>query len=305
MKLKENYAAPALVIIVTVLLALSGLVESRFAGDPDTAALASVILTVVIFLIPALLFCYLRPRGYAARLRLAPFTARHVLLILLAALLLVSGGVVLTTVLYRLFPAAFAASATSQSVLYSADGGLLGILRTLLAFAFVPAFCEEIVFRSILLAEYERYGTACAVLMSTFLFSLVHFSPVRFPLYFFGGLVLALTSYATRSVFAAGTVHFLYNAAVILTEDYVCRRAASQQSSAVLLVFIAVCVMLLSAFFLFAEAQKIYRFYGTSGVLPTYRTGKKQGALATAAEVFSAPPMLLLLLLYIVLLILR
>ena len=70
MKLKENYAAPALVIIVTVLLALSGLVESRFAGDPDTAALASVILTVVIFLIPALLFCYLRPRGYAARLRI-------------------------------------------------------------------------------------------------------------------------------------------------------------------------------------------------------------------------------------------
>ena len=72
MKLKENYAAPALLIIITVLLTLSGLIENRFTGDPDTAALASVILTVVVFLIPALLFGYLRPRGYAKRLRLAP-----------------------------------------------------------------------------------------------------------------------------------------------------------------------------------------------------------------------------------------
>ena len=305
MKLKENYAAPALVIIVTVLLALSGLIEGRFAGDPDTAALASVILTVVIFLIPSLLFGYLRPRGYAARLRLSPFKVRHILLILLAALLLVSGGVVLTAVLYRFFPDAFAASATSQNVLYSTDGGMLGIFRTLLAFALVPAFCEEIVFRSILLAEYERYGVPCAVFMSTLLFSLIHLSLVRFPIYFFGGLVLAMIAYATRSVFAAATVHFLYNAAMILTEDYICRRAVSQQSSAVLLIFIAVVVMLLSAFFLFAEAQKIYRFYSSYGTLPTYRIGKKAGVLATAAEVFSAPPMILLLFLYIVLLILH
>ncbi|MCQ2423571.1 MAG: CPBP family intramembrane metalloprotease [Clostridia bacterium] len=301
MKLKENYAAPALLIIITVLLAVSGLIESRFAGDPDTAAIASVVLTLVIFLIPSLLFSYLRPRGYVKRLRLAPFGARHLLFVLLAAILLVSGGVVLTTVLYKLFPGDFSASGASQNVLYSMDGTVLGTLRTLLAFALVPAFCEELVFRSILLAEYERYGVPCAVFMSTLLFALLHLSLVRLPIYFFGGLVLAMTAYATRSVFAAGTVHFLYNASVLLTEDYVCRRAVSQQSSAVLFVFIAVVVMLLAAFFLFGEGQKIYRYYSTSGKEPSYRTASRTGALATAAEVFAAPPMILLLLLYIVL----
>lgn len=300
MKLKSNYAAPAFLILLSALVIVSGLLEERLAGDATASALSAIVLYGVIFLIPAVLYCYARGTSFVPRLRLRFFTGRHIILILLGAVFLISGGTAISAFLCDRFPNAYAASSPMANPLYVMDGTFIGTLRTLLAFALVPALCEELVFRGIVAAEYETFGIPAAVVMSSLTFAMIHFSFVRLPIYFFGGLVLALILYATRSVFASWIVHFLYNTFVLLADIHM-RRFISGNDGFVLLTFGMTLLALVSGFFLFYEAQKLYRYYGETNVPSSYRPPKKRGGLEQLVSVVAAPPFLLLILLYIVL----
>jgi len=299
-KLKSNYAAPAFLILLSALVIVSGLLEKRLAGDATASALSAIVLYGVIFLIPAVLYCYARGASFVPRLRLRFFTGRHIILILLGSVFLISGATAVSAFLCNRFPEAYAASAPMANPLYVMDGTFIGTLRTLLAFALAPSLCEELVFRGIVAAEYETFGTGAAVMMSSLTFAMIHFSFVRLPIYLFGGLVLSLVLYASRSVFASWIVHFLYNAFVLLADIHM-RRFISGSDGYILLTFGMTLVALVSGFFLFYEAQKLYKHYGETNVPASYIPRGKRGGSEQFVSVVAAPPFLLLVLLYIVL----
>ena len=300
MKLKSNYAAPAFLILLSALVIVSGLLEKRLAGDATASALSAIVLYGVVFLIPVVLYCYARGAAFVSRLRLRFFTGRHVILILLGSVFLISGATAISAFLCNRFPEAYAASAPMSNPLYVMDGTVIGTLRTLLAFALVPALCEELVFRGVVTAEYETFGPGTAVIMSALTFAMIHFSFVRLPIYFFGGLVLSLVLYAGRSVFASWIVHFLYNTFVLLADTHM-RRFISGSDGYILLTFGMTLTALISGFFLFYEAQKLYRHYGETNVPSPHTPGRKRSFTEKLISVAAAPPFLLLMLLYIVL----
>ena len=51
-----------------------------------------------------------------------------------------------------------------------------------MAYAVLPALCEEFVYRGILCREYERGGVLRAVIVSALFFALLHFNLGYFPL---------------------------------------------------------------------------------------------------------------------------
>jgi membrane protease YdiL (CAAX protease family) len=149
------------------------------------------------------------------------------------------------------------------------EGTVTSAIYLILAYAAIPAVCEEFVFRGLLVAEYEKRSTTAAVLLSSLFFALLHFDLARFPVYFFAGLILAMTAYASRSLAAAIVVHFCHNMIGIFGRPYL--QTLAQLGGDRLF------MTLLTAFFLLflgifsAEAARLYKNYARFDLSSAYR----------------------------------
>jgi sodium transport system permease protein len=94
------------------------------------------------------------------------------------------------------------------------------LLWLLLALAIVPAVCEELVFRGVLLQAFASTGRVSrAVLVSAAVFGAFHLSfetAIRFLPTAFLGLFLAYVVWRTRSIFTGMLMHLVNNATVVL-----------------------------------------------------------------------------------------
>ena len=260
---------PTVLVLGTyILLLLSKLIDVALINR-DNEYMSVVILQMMIFLIPAALWCRFSGEKYIRRLRIVPIKADSVAVIVAAALLMISGGVLISLLFGGL------ESLSENFSLYNTfiskdDGTAPARLYLVLAYAVLPALCEEFVYRGLLCHEYEKGGVSRAVLLSAFCFSLLHFNLQNFPVYFFAGVILALTLYATRSIFGAVIAHFLYNLFGLFGQPYI-NTFYNITSSTKLFVFIIVMLFLVSGIVFCAEASRLYRRYFEQSLSSKYR----------------------------------
>ncbi|MDR2046640.1 MAG: CPBP family intramembrane metalloprotease [Clostridiales bacterium] len=88
---------------------------------------------------------------------------------------------------------------------------VFSLIIALFMTAALPAIFEEFTFRGILLGAYKD-APAFGVVISSFLFALMHMNVLQFPYTFIGGVVLALLTLKTRSILSASILHFGINA---------------------------------------------------------------------------------------------
>lgn len=87
----------------------------------------------------------------------------------------------------------------------------------LIAIGLLPAICEEIVFRGVLLRGLAtRFRPYAAVVIAAVLFSLYHLKPFQMPSTFTLGLVFGALTLRSRSVIPAMIAHFLNNAIALV-----------------------------------------------------------------------------------------
>lgn len=292
---------PALVLVLAtfVLLLLSRLLDVLVL-DRDNDQLAVVLLQILIFVIPGYLFLRYRGKSYVKKMRLRAPGFEHILLIASAAGALITGCFLLSVLMGNL-------SAGQSFVLYDTftshqDGTTLGVVYLVLAYAILPALCEETVFRSILCAEFEHRGVACAVAVSSILFSMLHFNLPAMPVYLFAGVILALVLYATRSVFCAIIVHFLYNLFCLFGQSGFADFYVTQSATTLFLILMIAGLLLCLAVF-FGECSRLYRSYAKKGETDAYRPATKQSALDTVkstALAFASPAAILCVVLYLI-----
>ena len=256
MKIKNVHGAPLLLLIITVLLIIAGFVKMPFLSSEGNVYLASAVLQVLILAIPPAIYARARGRKFFSHMRLRLFKAVDLPLMIFALALMIFGGATISFYIYRVAPEFFSKSASAMLTDSMHDTGTA--VYAVLSVAILPALTEEFLFRGIVVAEYERNGVALAVVLSSFLFALIHFDLVRIPVYFFNGVILALVLYATRSLFATMTVHAANNILAMFLEVYVYRAAARQGGGIVLFTFICTALTLLFAFLFFNSCSKAY-----------------------------------------------
>ena len=131
----------------------------------------------------------------------------------LAAILGLGAGVLSHLVLpywQQLFPVPHDYEEVLQTYLHL--GWWPGFGFDLLSIALIPAVCEEVFFRSLIFSELKNtYSLWLAFFISALFFSLAHFVPAYWPLYFLLGLGAAWI-YETSGLFAAIMAHFIFNA---------------------------------------------------------------------------------------------
>ena len=292
---------PTVVVLATyVLLLLTKLIDITLLNR-ENEYFSVVILQMMIFLLPGAIWARFSGDGYFKRLRLKLPRPATAVLMLSSTLMLICGSILLSLLFGGLD------SLTQDFTLYdtfiSKDNGTVSVkLYLILAYAVIPAICEEFVFRGILCAEYERGGVLRAVVFSALFFGLLHFNIVNLPVYVFSGVVLALTLYATRSLFASIIVHFLYNLFGLFGQQYL-SSIYNVTGSTAFFVFVLALLFLIGATVFCGEAARLYRQYLYNGVQADYRRPVITGNVAlrdSYLEVVKSPSAIACLVVYII-----
>lgn len=261
-------AHAVLALSTYLLLLFSRLIDTAVLGR-DSEYLSIVMLQVMIFLIPGVIFCKLRGSTFTERLRLHLPRPSHILLLIAALIALISG-----TLLISIYTGGIKTLEQGFTLYdtFSAGGGtdFSEVTYLILAYAALPAICEEFVYRGILCATLEERGLLPAVLYSAVSFGMLHFELSHLPVYIFAGLLLCALMYATRSLIATAIVHFAFNLFGLfgqpaLTQFYL------YTGSSELFSFLLMVIFLLAAILFCGEAGRIYRGYAKGAESAPYR----------------------------------
>lgn len=122
-----------------------------------------------------------------------------------------------------------------------------GLLAALFAYVIFPALGEELAFRYCLWQTFNRLGDINRIIMTSLLFAMIHFDFIRFPMYFFGSLVLSAVIKMTKNIVCTIIIHLLYNATVVLYTPSLCRLLQKTSPefyySVFVILFLLACVM--------------------------------------------------------------
>ena len=266
--LKPLHAPLLLVLCNFVLLLLSRLIDASLL-DRNSEFVGIILIQVLIFIIPAILYCKLRGENFAERIRLRTPRLSHIPFLLYLLVVMISGSL-LTSILtggIRSLEGSF----TLYDTFVARTGTPAETAYAILAYALLPAVGEELTYRSILCSEYEKRGVGISIVASALLFAMLHFSFAHFLTYFFLGILLACAMYTTRSFLAPILLHICYNIFCLFGQPYLSAFYVNAGSNEIF-IFCVVVLFLLFAAFSAGEARKIYHVHAKKNISSGYTT---------------------------------
>ena len=260
---------PSLLVFSTYALLLFSKILDLTLINRENEYYTVVILQLMIFMLPGAIWCKYRGEGYIRGLRMRLPRPSSFLLIISGTLLMISGGLLLS-VLFGGLDSLSRNFSLYDTFISKGNGTVPSTIYLLIAYAVIPAICEEFIFRGILCHEYERGGVVRSVAFSAIFFALLHFNPVNILTYLFSGVILALVLYASRSLFAAVITHLLYNVFGLFGQRYM-NTLYKITGSETFFIFIVAFVFLLSAALFCRQGAKLYQKHLYDGVSSSYR----------------------------------
>lgn len=268
-KQKIKFITPTLLIFSTYALLLFSKIVDLTLINRENEYYTVVILQLMIFLLPGAIWCKYRGEGYIRGLRMRLPRPSSFLLMLSGTVLMISGGLLLS-VLFGGLESLSQNFSLYDTFISKSNGTIPSNIYLLIAYAVIPAICEEFIFRGIICHEYEKGGVVRAVVFSSLFFAMLHFNPINILTYLFSGVVLALVLYASRSLFAAVITHLLYNIFGLFGQRYM-NTLYKITGSETFFIFIVAFVFLLSAALFCRQAAKLYKKHLYDGVSSNYR----------------------------------
>lgn len=251
----------------------------------------------MIFILPGVFYCKLRNID-TKKLRLSLISPRKIWFVISSFGVLIFGSTLLNTASFYIF------GNEAQYSLYdtfvpAGSSQLINIVYIIITFALLPAITEEYVFRGIILSDYSDYGIFTSFLMSSVMFSMVHFSLNRFIVYLFCGIVMAYVVYVTRSVIAAMLLHFLNNVYAIFFES-VLWDVIKSPNSLIFFLFVIATLFIVFLVLSFNGAEYIFYVAGVKGEPSPPESQKREGGIRLLFEALVSPSFLACIIIFLV-----
>ena len=250
----SNYAAILLAFSVMLLLCLFNLINTVFLASSTWTMLLFIPLA---FCVPLAFFILSRKERYFPSYHFAKIKKYHVPTIIYSFFLLIFASILLKSTFFESIYTSFSLYNT-----FSADiqGGFFKKLYLILSFCIIPPILEELVYRGIIIKEYDKRGRLTATLISSILFSLLGFNVYEIPQRFFMGIILCILLYATGSIFICVAIHILYNVFALFFEPTLVslKYISSNSSTFLLLITVATLIM---ATCLCSHLSRLYNKY--------------------------------------------
>lgn len=174
--------------------------------------------TVVIGVPFYCVYRFLRKRQALGELNLGtPVNGGVTVLLIFAALMCCMVGNYATNFLSMFVESIFGIRFISPTDDFAITGGATFLLR-ILQTAVLPALIEEFAVRGVVMQPLRRYGDKFALLMSAFVFALMHGNMVQIPFAFIAGLAIGYAVIATGSMWTGVIIHFCNNLIAVCSE---------------------------------------------------------------------------------------
>ena len=302
-RVKHTFTAPLLVLLVYILLLLTRGVDYTAAGTPTETYLSLVAVQLLVFMLPSVFYIRFRQTDVREELRLRLPTPDKIMFIVLCSLILI-----ISSVLIGAAQGDYGRSVYSSDRIFSGVGKTDGVdvfIYYAICFALVPAISEEMLFRGIIMSEYQRTSVFSAVVINSLFFAMLHFDLSNFPFYFISGLILSMCAYAANSIVASAIAHLGYNLFSIFGGELVTKVVKTVGDMK--MITLALCALLLLILALtFGECERIYSSYAKKNRDSFYVVKHKrgEGALRFFAALFS-PVSLVCIVTFIVVILLQ
>ena len=138
--------------------------------------------------------------------------------------------------------------------------GIFGFMLTFIATAIIPPLVEEFACRGLILGALRKFGDGFAVLVSAFLFGIMHGNFGQIPFAFLVGLVLGLVTVKTNSIWLAVVIHAINNAVSVIL-DYAFTGISVETQNVIYTAYLIISLLLgLVAIYLLKGRTRAYTF---------------------------------------------
>lgn len=252
---KRSTRASLLCAVVMLFAVCANIIDDSMLGYGNSLFLSLIILQFLIMAVPALFYIKAGGPGYTDKLHLNLIKPASVWFTVTAAVSLIFGtSVIRLTMSYM--GATDSLFGEYSAIISSTIGDPGEIVYVLIAFAIIPAICEELIYRGIVMTEYSEYGYATMAIIPAIYCAMFRFNVGTLLLFIFSGAVYSLAVVITDSLLSSVIIHIIFNAFNIFFEKYILR-IITQNEYAVLCTFILVTLALISFVLMFAEIERL------------------------------------------------
>ncbi len=276
MKKNPAMTTPLFVLVIYLLIMAERLVRNRIIGTGGNRFLTVIILQILIFIIPSVIFFRIKGIGYSKKMNIRLFSPDKIGCVFISVIVLAAGTALIKLAQIHIFHIEL----TDYSIFSSYFSVLENepILAVAMALVVTPALCEELVFRTVVLTEYNSagIGAPAASIISVSLFSMMTMDINMFPIYLMSGIVYCMITYAAGSSLPAFIAHLAFNSYLAFAEKYVFN-ALTNPANTVISFFTFGLIFLVFLVLLFADLERILKrsaFNGTPS--PSYMLVKAE-----------------------------
>lgn len=197
------------VFFVTVLLSIAGSIINQWVLDYTNNYFLVLLISQIILVLPSAIYLIYSKTSIAKAIRFKKIKGSNIILVILFAYL-ISPLMTLINAISMLFVTNNTASFMDNIL------GNNGFIISLLLIAFIPCVLEETVYRGIFYNEYRKVSPIKGIILSAFLFGIMHLNFNQFSYAFAMGIIFALLIEATDSILSTMIVHFFINGTSVL-----------------------------------------------------------------------------------------
>ena len=297
-RIKSTFSSPLLVLVIYALLVSSRYIKFDSLQTNDNIYLSMIVLQLLIFILPGIFYSKLRGSGNAKDIKLNKLTAHKAWFVVSCFGVLIFGSTLINTGVFYIF------GSGSQYSLYNTFLPLGGsswtnLVYIVITFAVLPAVTEEYIFRGILLHEYQNYGIATSVILSSLMFAMLHFNLHQLPVYFFCGVVAAYSVYITKSLYASILLHFLNNMYAIFFES-ILWDVIKAPNSLIFFLFVIVTLFIVFLVLSFNGAENILYVSAIKGEESPPEAQKREGGIKLLFEALVSPSFFACIVLFLI-----
>lgn len=245
----ENKTPLLPLIVILLMLGSKILIQREFFSKVNPYLLLSIV-QFIVYVIPSIIFSFILKTKNKNAFKIRR-SEKHTFSFRAVSFLLLITVIALSKFLYSYITGA----RDSTIDLYS---GTENMLPVIVSSVLLPSVFEEIFIHGILFSLYEeRCGSVGAILATSIIFSVIHFSPSEFFTYFFAAFVIGVVVSITKSIFSAIVFHFLNNFLCLYFEDSIFK-VASESKGAVLAIFLLCILTLVLLSLVFSKLETIF-----------------------------------------------
>lgn len=178
-------------------------------------------------------------------------------------------------------------------------GNIVFNIGVLLSFVFIPAACEEFIFRAVLFAEYENYGIFFSLLITSAAFAMSKFSLQLFCAYFFASIIFFICVKITNSIWIPVIMHMGYNFYNLYIENELMSVLKFEQNRFISLFTLIILFIVFISFSLNSAEDYYYRKAYKNDPSPV-KSSDSPSVISNFAKIFLSPSFIIALIIFFV-----